>query len=203
MLQRFTQKQKIGAGIILVVLMVAAIVGSIMYYNKNQPVIGDVPSVVQGLAPKQDDPQPPRPTSEPNWYLEDTVDENVSPPPGEGLVGEARPELELSSDMWQEVHLPMEGQISDWAGNSLKISADKIQENQKIKAWVYPSGTSMEDDRTFEVELTPNETTRDPVYNLLLPTNLATGTYTIRVQGYEEIYFFDILINPYGELHAK
>ncbi|MBC9705749.1 MAG: hypothetical protein H9W81_12430, partial [Enterococcus sp.] len=136
-------------------------------------------------------------------YLEDTADENKPFPVGQGLVGEDRPELAVPSNYWQEVFLPMEGQVTDWPGNTLKISAEDIKRDQNIKAWIYPSDVSMEDDRAIEVDLTPNETTREPVYNLLIPTNLSTGTYIVRIQGYEKIHFFEILIIPYGELHAR
>lgn len=188
-------KKVLAIAITGVVILVAGIFG--IYYLKgdtNPPLINDVNA----------DPMD-RPTEEANWYLDKNKGSEEEYPfnIGQGIVGEEEPGLITPVSDWLEVRLPTTGQPTVWAGNTLMITGDDFQRDQELKGWIFPYGTSKEDDKAITVDINANDFLREPVYDMLIPTNLSEGAYTVRVQTYQAIYFFDILIVPHGEITAQ
>lgn len=194
------------AKIVFSLLLAIAVAGSILLYNQSkEPVVGDVPSVSQGLVPTDGDGVNPliRPTSQPDWHLDDVDEEKKNYPfmIGTGLKdSEAKPAT-ISKDYWQEVFLPEINQPSIWAGNTFILTGEGINPDQNLKAWIFPYDTHKDDEKSFMVEVTPNTDTRDTRYNVPIPSNLSEGAYTLRVQTYEDILFLDFLVVPYGATH--
>lgn len=200
---KFSKKNKIIVLAVLAVLMVAAGIFGVIHYNANKAYVGDVPSVRDGLVSGTGDPDD-RPTEQADWFLDETAEESKGYPfeIGQGIVGEEKPGLETSGN-YTPIYLPTTSQQGVWPGTTLKISGEGVKEDQNLKAWIFPYETSKEDDKAITVDITPDETTRDAVYNITVPTNLSEGAYTVRIQTYEEILFFDILVTEHGSIHVK
>lgn len=146
-----------------------------------------------------------RPTTEENWYLNKNAgtENEYQFKIGQGIVGEEKLGLLRPTSDWVDVRLPTTGQPGVWPGNTLKITGDDFLRDQELKGWIFPYGTSTEDDKAITVDVPPNESTREAVYDMLIPTNLSEGSYTVRIQTYQNVYFFDILVIPSGEIVAQ